>query len=416
MKPVEPKRDDGVELETQLILRLPKEPAKSLREAIQAGANNLKDRLNIKLEQDLRYGEVRFDHWLMHAKVVDLPTVIESLKTIDNKSFYKTADICQMIQCKDEPDAPSADEESPNKAKKKDPNKVDKKFLWPHGVTPPCKNVRKRRFRKTLKKKYVEAPEIEKEVKRLLRVDNEAVNVRYDIINEDEDHNKGGGSNQHAGLESESGVKISTKHADKSKSKNTHDIETESMAQLPSTPRGVVAEHDIFGGEVSSSEDEEESPNVHDIEDISRLSADDSRLSDFSMPPNSNVDKMFTEFNKSMFSPKSRKADATQDQLAPEASSSMAAQDFYTQNRPGSFDDNDSNEPQMSRQQINSRIMEFQRVLDALKVQHSQKSQEIASIQNPTLRMRMQETVDNLMSMILDKEMEIQDLQNKLES
>ena len=61
--------------------------------------------------------------------------------------------------------------------KKKDPNKVDRKFLYPHGIAPPLKNCRKRRFRKTLKKKYVEAPEIEKEVKRLLRVDNEAVGI-----------------------------------------------------------------------------------------------------------------------------------------------------------------------------------------------------------------------------------------------
>lgn len=72
------------------------EPAKVLRELLQSGAN-LKDRCAIRLENDMRYGEVRMDHWLMHAKVVDLPTVVESMKTIDNKSFYKTADICQMV-------------------------------------------------------------------------------------------------------------------------------------------------------------------------------------------------------------------------------------------------------------------------------------------------------------------------------
>lgn len=66
--------------------------------------------------------------------------------------------------CKEEDDQVTTDEESPTKHKKKDPNKVEKKFLWPHGITPPLKNVRKRRFRKTLKKKYVEAPEVEKEV------------------------------------------------------------------------------------------------------------------------------------------------------------------------------------------------------------------------------------------------------------
>lgn len=95
-----------------------------------------------------------------------------------------------MLICKEEDDQATTDEESPVRQKKRDPNKVDKKFLWPHGITPPTKNVRRRRFRKTLKKKYVEAPEIEKEVKRLLKVDNEAVNVKWEVICEDEDLSK----------------------------------------------------------------------------------------------------------------------------------------------------------------------------------------------------------------------------------
>jgi len=70
-----------------------------------------------------------------------------------------------MIICKENKDFLLSDEDEKTKVlKKKEPNKVDKKYLWPHGITPPLKNVRKRRFRKTLRKKYVEAPEIEKEV------------------------------------------------------------------------------------------------------------------------------------------------------------------------------------------------------------------------------------------------------------
>lgn len=161
-----------------------------MRELIQSGANNLKDRLSITIENDMRTGEVRLDHMLLHAKVVDFPTILESLKTIDNKTFYKTADVCQMLICKEDDDQTTTDEEVTSKAKKKDPNRVDKKYLYPHGLTPPMKNVRKRRFRKTLKKKYVEAPEIEKEVKRLLRVDNEAVNVKWEVINEEDEKSK----------------------------------------------------------------------------------------------------------------------------------------------------------------------------------------------------------------------------------
>lgn len=97
-KPIKSDRrdDGGVDLETQFILRLPEEPAMVLREAIQSGAT-IKERLSISLENDLRKGMVRIDDRYLYAKVVDIPTVIESLKTIDKKSFYKTADVCQMV-------------------------------------------------------------------------------------------------------------------------------------------------------------------------------------------------------------------------------------------------------------------------------------------------------------------------------
>ena len=67
-------------------------------------------------------------------------------------------------------------------AANKDVSKVEKKYLYPHGVCPPLKNVRKRRFRKVLRKNFAEAPEIEKEVKHLLRVDNEAVDVKWELV------------------------------------------------------------------------------------------------------------------------------------------------------------------------------------------------------------------------------------------
>ena len=122
----------------------------------------------------------------MNAKLVDLPTIIESHKTIDKKTLYKTADICQLLICKEGNE--SSDEDFPEEEeKKKDPSKVDKKFVYPHGITPPLKNCRKRRFRKTLKKKHcLDEPEIEKEVKRLFRNDNEAVNVKWELMTEDE--------------------------------------------------------------------------------------------------------------------------------------------------------------------------------------------------------------------------------------
>jgi len=90
--------------------------------------------------------------------------------------------------CKDEdaPESSSDDDESKFADPYKKQQAITKKFQYPHGLTPPLKNVKKKRFRKTAKKKYIEAPEVEKEVKRLLRADISAVDVTYEVL-QDED-------------------------------------------------------------------------------------------------------------------------------------------------------------------------------------------------------------------------------------
>lgn len=184
------KDDAPHELESQFILRLPPEYASTVRRAVQSGHVNLKDRLTIELHPDGRHGIVRVDRVPLASKLVDLPCVMESLKTIDKKTFYKTADICQMLVSTVDGDLYPPVEEpvattDPKANKKKDKDK-EKKFVWNHGITLPLKNVRKRRFRKTAKKKYIESPDVEKEVKRLLSTDAEAVSTRWEIIAEDE--------------------------------------------------------------------------------------------------------------------------------------------------------------------------------------------------------------------------------------
>ncbi|XP_068157298.1 transcription initiation factor TFIID subunit 7 [Drosophila tropicalis] len=426
-------RDDGVELESQIIMRVPKDLAEVVHEAIQTG--NIKDRLNIQLDQDLRYGEVRLDDQLLYAKLVDLPTVVESYKTIDNKSFYKSADICQILICKEEPDD-ETEKESPNKNKKKDPNKVDKKYLFPHGITPPCKNVRKRRFRKTLKKKNVEAPEIEKEVKHLLRIDNEAVRVDYEIINEED---KAGDELDQSDIkpyiEADDDIQDdSTMHHEKTINESgsqrgeinveSDDDETSNFAPAHMETNRGVAEHDIFGEEVSTTDDEDEpqqrnqpahQPRRHDLEESSRLSADDSRLSDF-FGTSSKLEQ--NEFNKSMFG-----RDASSPKLSAAGSSSnlAAPSGFYEQQivKREDFDAMefmDEPQPQYTQQQINEKIGQLTRQISDLKAQQLQKSTEIASIQNATLKQRMQETLDNLYTQVIERELQLKDFENMLES
>ncbi|XP_034665828.1 transcription initiation factor TFIID subunit 7 [Drosophila subobscura] len=433
-------RDDGIELESHFIMRVPKELADIVHESIQAG--NIKDRLSIQLDQDLRYGEVRLDDQLLYTKLVDLPTVVESYKTIDNKSFYKSADICQILICKEEPDE-EPEKESPNKNKKKDPNKVDKKYLFPHGITPPCKNVRKRRFRKTLKKKNVEAPEIEKEVKHLLRIDNEAVRVDYEIINEEDKpsddmdqsdikaYNDADDEMQDDNTMNASEKAINESGMQRDINVESDDDDTSNFATQHRAPNMGVAAHDIFGEEVSTTDDEDEGEQRNskmqrrEQEDSSRLSADDSRMSDFfgastsGAGGTSGIKMEQNEFTKAMFGqePSSPKLSAAG------SSSNLAAPSGFYDNQMltkreefENMEFMDEPQPQYTQQQVHEKINQLTRQLSELKAQQTQKSMEIASIQNATLKQRMQETLDNLYTQVIERELELKDFENMLES
>lgn len=103
--------------------------------------------------------------------LVDLPTVIESQKTLDKKQFYKVADISQMILVDPTSGSEPFIPQSNGRHETTDP------YNFSHGLTPPLKHVRQRRFRKKLSKRAIE--EVEKEVERLLEVDATAEDVQY---------------------------------------------------------------------------------------------------------------------------------------------------------------------------------------------------------------------------------------------
>ncbi|KAK3536169.1 hypothetical protein QTP70_032724, partial [Hemibagrus guttatus] len=139
-----------------------------------------------------------------------------------------------------------------SKNKKKDKDK-DKKFVWNHGITCPLKNTRKRRFRKTAKKKYIESPDVEKEVKRLLSTDAEAVSVRWEVIAEDETK------------EIDNNLSLSNLDSSPGTSGNKgHDS---------SVPRDELRE--IFNDISSSSEDEDDDGDRHEDEDLNIMDTED---------------------------------------------------------------------------------------------------------------------------------------------
>ncbi|KAL1916385.1 uncharacterized protein VTP21DRAFT_5576 [Calcarisporiella thermophila] len=159
-----------VAIEEQFILRLPPgDMCTQLREMVRK--REVPEDVSFTFH-DSRRATWNFRGQKYNAKLVDLPCIIEAQKTIDNKQFYKTADICQMLIV-DEPQT----SESIHQIQSTKINHDD--YIWPHGITPPLKHVRKRRFRKRLSKRVIE--DVEQEVERLLRLDGEAEEVVYEI-------------------------------------------------------------------------------------------------------------------------------------------------------------------------------------------------------------------------------------------
>ncbi|XP_010851800.1 PREDICTED: transcription initiation factor TFIID subunit 7-like, partial [Bison bison bison] len=73
------------------------EHASTVRKMVHSGSSSMKNKLKIDLFSDTRHAVVEVDNVSLAAKLVDLPCVIGSLKTLDRKSFYKTADVSQVI-------------------------------------------------------------------------------------------------------------------------------------------------------------------------------------------------------------------------------------------------------------------------------------------------------------------------------
>lgn len=105
------------------------------------------------------------------AILVDLPCILESMKTLDKKNIFKTADVCQMLLVKHRIQREEEVMLIPD-------GNAD--TTYPHGLTPPMHWVRKRRFRKRVSTRTIEA--VEQEVERLLRDDDRAEETRYETI------------------------------------------------------------------------------------------------------------------------------------------------------------------------------------------------------------------------------------------
>ncbi|PVF98806.1 hypothetical protein CPB86DRAFT_784446 [Serendipita vermifera] len=164
--------DEDLVFEEQFLLRMP--PGKELerlREIVakRGAASDIWFKF-----KDPRRAVFHIGDSLHPAKLVDLPCIIESQKTLDNKHMFKVSDICQMLVVEDT-NLPS---EEALLAHKKAFNANE--FIWPHGMTPPLRHVRKRRFRKRLNRQAIET--VEQEVERLLSEEKNGVHVEETLF------------------------------------------------------------------------------------------------------------------------------------------------------------------------------------------------------------------------------------------
>lgn len=111
------------------------------------------------------------------ASMVELPNIIESMKSWNKKDWVKTADVCQMLLV-------LGRVQSEEEAKKYHrPGYVEENsHRYPHGLTPPMRWVRKRRFRP--RKSYLDVERAEAQMNALLEADEQAEGTKYELIEE----------------------------------------------------------------------------------------------------------------------------------------------------------------------------------------------------------------------------------------
>ncbi|GJN88603.1 hypothetical protein Rhopal_001569-T1 [Rhodotorula paludigena] len=173
--------DEPLAVEEQFILRVPPEIAGKLRDQV--------DRRDVSPDvwfkfKDSRRAVFHLGNKLYGAKLVDLPALLESQRlTGVGGQTVKVADVSQMLLVEEE----IQDESQVTRGKVFD----IEDFVYPHGITPPLKHVRKRRFRRRINRRTIEQVEIA--VEKLLEADARAEKVQfemldYDVPSDDEDY------------------------------------------------------------------------------------------------------------------------------------------------------------------------------------------------------------------------------------
>ncbi|KAK3204905.1 hypothetical protein Dsin_018951 [Dipteronia sinensis] len=136
-------------MEEQFILRVPPSVAELIDGLLSENAASDDKSLDLSFSEDGRSGTfvIGNDHFPVY--LMDLPCVVESFKAYDDSALVKTAEIGQMIMVREPGDSA--------------PDVIE----YRHGLTPPMRDARKRRFRRE--------PDLNPEL--VQRVEKDLVNI-----------------------------------------------------------------------------------------------------------------------------------------------------------------------------------------------------------------------------------------------
>ena len=130
------------------------------------------------LRQDGRRAVVSIQGTNYAASLVDLPCIIEGMKSWDKKAWHKSVDVSQMLLVL----GPIKSEEEAYTFPLPKRDLDEKTMQFAHGLTPPMRWVRKRRFRKRINRAAIE--DVEQEVERLLAEDARAQSSTFHMVDE----------------------------------------------------------------------------------------------------------------------------------------------------------------------------------------------------------------------------------------
>ncbi|KAJ6134672.1 hypothetical protein N7523_000994 [Penicillium sp. IBT 18751x] len=167
-------------IEEQFILRmLPGEDCEYLRQTINERRFDKSEFSFKPLTREGRRAILKIRDKQYAAALVDLPCIIEGMKSWDRRGWYKSADICQMLLVL----GPVAnDQEALEYPLPPEVDQTDNKTLqYPHGLAPPLRWVRKRRFRDRVSSRTIE--QVEKAVEDLVAQDENSVfPPRFELV------------------------------------------------------------------------------------------------------------------------------------------------------------------------------------------------------------------------------------------